>query len=152
MAMPDASRSLGGYGAATISSYYGSESGGYLPYNGSAGGVVPYSGGNGGGPGVQTIPRRLSSTPIGGSMMAQTPIGGASLAGGMGSSLRGGMGMAATTGFRGLFPAGYETGVGMNRMGMTSRGGMRRPAIGPGFGSPFRMPPSLNAGPAMSMP
>jgi hypothetical protein len=158
MAMPGAGgRSLGGYGASAISSYYGGGSTVYVPYSGNSHGFVPYSGGNGGGLGVQRIPRRLSSTTIGGAMMAQTPIGGASLSGGMGGSTRGGMGMGPGTGPRGLVPFGYEGGVGMgggmSGMPMTRQGGTRQSATGPGFGYPFRMPPSLTgAGTSMSMP
>jgi hypothetical protein len=157
MAMPGSGRSLGGYGAATIASYYGGGSGGYIPYNGRASGFVPYSGMAGGGFGTPPIPRRLPQTPIGGTMMAQTPIGGASLSGGMGGSTRGGTGMGSGMGSRGLVPFGYEGGVGMgggmSGMPMTRQGGMRRPASGPGFGYPFRMPPSLPGGASsMGMP
>ena len=93
MSMTDGGRSLGGYGTATISSYYGGGGGGYVPYNGRAGGFVPYSGDFGGGIGSRPIPRRLPQTPIGGVMMAETPIGGATLSGSMGA--RGAMGMGA---------------------------------------------------------
>src|SRR3954451_10967460 len=66
MAMPGGGRSLGGYGASTISSYYGGGAGGYIPYNGSASGFVPYGGGSGGRLGIQPIPRRLPQSSIGG--------------------------------------------------------------------------------------
>ena len=97
-------RSLGGYGASTISSYYGGGSTAYLPYSGNAHGFVPYRGGSGGGLGVQPIARRLPQSSIGGTMMADTPIGGASLSGGMGGGARGGMGMGAGSG-RGIAPS-----------------------------------------------
>ena len=48
MSMTGGGRSLGGYGTATISSYYGGGGGGYVPYNGRASGFVPYSGDYGG--------------------------------------------------------------------------------------------------------
>lgn len=138
-AMPGGGRSLGGYGASTISSYYGGGNGGYLPYNGRASGFVPYSGGYGGGLGVQPIPRRLPETPIGGAMMAETPIGGASLSGGVG--------MGTTRGSRAIVPFGYEGRIGMGGgligTPMTRQRAMRRSPSGLGFGYPFRMPPGL---------
>ena len=157
MAMPGSGRSLGGYGAATISSYYGGGGGGYLPYNGRASGFVPYRGnGIGGGMSTQPIPRRLPQTPIGGVMMAETPIGGASLSSGMrGGNGRGGA-MGTRPESRTLVPFGYEGGIGMgNRIigtPMTRQDRSRR-ATGPGFGYPFRIPPSLSGGsPSMAMP
>ena len=156
MAMPSSNRSLGGYGASTLSSYSGGGNGGYLPYNGRASGFVPYAGSYGGGLGVQPIPRRLPQTSIGGAMMAETPIGGSSLSGGMGGAARGGMGMGSRSGSRTLVPFGYEGGIGVGSgmigTPMTKRSGMRRSAPGPGFGYPFRMPPDLTTGSSMSMP
>ena len=153
MAMPGAGRSLGGYGASTISSYYVGSGGGYLPYTGCGSGFVPYRGGPGAGMGVVPIPRQVPTTPIGGMMMGGTPIGGASLSGAMGSDLRGGMGMGGRSRPPALVPFGYEGGLGgMSGMSATPPSGMRRAPSGPGFGYPFRMPPSLTGGPSMSMP
>ena len=153
MAMPGAGRSLGGYGAATISSYYVGSGGGYLPYTGGGSGFVPYRGGPGAGMGVVPIPRQVPTTPIGGMMMGGTPIGGASLSGAMGSDLRGGMGMGGRSRPPALVPFGYEGGLGgMSGMSATPPSGMRRVPSGLGFGSPFRMPPNLSGDPSMSMP
>jgi hypothetical protein len=154
MAMSGAGRSLGGYGASTISSYYGGSGGGYLPYTGGGSGFVPYRGGPGGGMGVVPIPRQVPTTPIGGVMMGGTPIGGASLSGAMGMDSRGGMGMGSRSRPRALVPFGYEGGLGggMSGMSATPPGGMRRVPSGPGFGYPFRMPPSLTGGSLMTMP
>lgn len=149
MGIPGAGRSLGGYGAATISQYYSSGMGTYMPYNGNASGFVPYRGGYAGGLGVQPIPRRLPQTPIGGISMPMTPIGGASLPGGMGAGTRGGMGAGA--GRRWFASFGYEAGIGMGggMIGtpMTKQGGMRRSPSGPGFGYPFQMPPDVLSAP-----
>ena len=51
-------------------------------------------------------------------------------------------------------PFGYEGGIGMGGMGMTSFGqrGPMRPGPGPGFGYPFRMPAPLPGSSSMSMP
>ncbi len=153
MSMSGGGRSLGGYGASTIGSYYGGGGGGYVPYMGNGSGFVAYRGGQGGGMGVQPIRRQLPQTSIGGRAMAETPIGGASLSSMAGSS-RGGMEMGSRSP-RGLgIPFGYEGGIGMGSMGMSpvgSRGGMR-PGPGPGFGYPFRMPAPLPGSPSMSMP
>jgi hypothetical protein len=87
---------------------------------------------------------------------AETPIGGASLSGGMrGGDGRGGA-MGTRPGGRTLVPFGYEGGIGMgDRLigtPMTRRDRPRRPT-GPGFGYPFRIPPSLSGGsPSMAMP
>jgi hypothetical protein len=140
--MAGAGRSLGGYGAASIASYYGGTGGGYLPYAGGGGGFVPYRGGPGGGMGLPPVARATPSTSIGGAMMSATPIGGASLSG---------MGMPARMGRRTLIPFGYEGGLGMGGMPSARPGGMRE-ASGPGFGYPFRMPPSLPGTSSMGMP
>src|SRR5437763_6735102 len=87
MSMSGGGRSLGGYGASTIGSYYGGGGGGYIPYMGNGSGFVPYRSGQGGGIGVQTTRRQLPQTSIGGQAMAPTPIGGASLGAGRGMSM-----------------------------------------------------------------
>jgi hypothetical protein len=155
MAMPGGGRSLGGYGAPAISSYYSGGSSTYIPYSCNAHGFIPYRGesGSGGGLGAQPISRRLSQTSVGGAMMAQTPIGGASLASGMGS----GMSMGARSGRSRalLMPFGYEGGIGMGGMAPMTGGMGARPTAtptGPGFGYPFRMPVSLGGSSSMSMP
>src|SRR3954453_7784047 len=79
MSMSGGGRSLGGYGASAIGSYYGGGGGGYIPYMGNGSGFVPYRSGQGGGMGVQPIRRQLPQMSIGGQAMADTPIGGASL-------------------------------------------------------------------------
>jgi hypothetical protein len=155
MAMPGSGRSLGGYGASAITSYYGGGSPAYVPYSGNAHGFVPYRGASGGGLEVQPITRRLAQTPIGGTMMADTAIGGASLSGGMGigGGRRSGTGMSARPGRGSILPFGYEGGAGTGGMAATPGGmGARRTSTGPGFGYPFRMPPSLGGGSAMGMP
>ena len=125
MAMPGAGRSLGGYGASTISSYYGESGGGYLPYSGGGSGFVPYRGGPGGEMGVVPIPRQVPTTPIGGVMRGGTPIGGALLSGTMGMDSRGGMGMGSRSRPRALVPFGYEGGLGgMSGMSATMPGGI----------------------------
>src|SRR5438309_2300389 len=82
-------RPLGGYGASTIGSYYGS-GGGYVPYSGRPG-MIPETRGLGGLP----VPRRAPSTPIGGASSA---------------SARGGFGMDARSGRRRMGPG---EGMGM---------------------------------------
>src|SRR3954453_12429954 len=79
MSMSGGGRSLGGYGASTIGSYYGGGGGGYVPYMGNRSGFAADRGGQGGGMGVQPIRRQPPQTSIGGRAMAETPIGGASL-------------------------------------------------------------------------
>jgi hypothetical protein len=155
MAMSGGGRSLGGYGATAISSYYSAGSSTYIPYSGNAHGFIPYRGGSAGGLGAQPIPRRLSQTSIGGVMMADTPIGGASLSGGMGGDARSGMSMGARSarGRQMLMPFGYEGGIGMGGMATMSGGMGRRPmSTGPGFGYPFRMPMNLGGSSSMAMP
>jgi hypothetical protein len=153
MAMSGGGRSLGGYGASTVGSYYSGGGGGYIPYMGNGSGFVPYRSGQGGGMGVQPVRRQLPQTSIGGQLMAETPIGGASLSS-MGGSPRGGMAVGSRPA-RGLgIPFGYEGGIGMGGTGMTSpgqRGGMR-PRPGPGFGYPFRVSAPLPGTSSMSMP
>lgn len=150
--MSGSGRSLGGYGASTISSYYGSTSGGYLPYANGGGGFVPY---RGSAVGVQPIARRLAQTSIGGMPMAETPIGGASVSGGMNDSARAGMGMGAGSRRRAFLPFGSDgligMGSGMNAM-PAGRAGMRQGRSGPGFGFPFRMPSPLPGSSSMGMP
>lgn len=153
MSMSGGGRSLGGYGASTIGSSYAGGGGGYIPYMGNGSGFVPYRSGQGGGMGVQPMRRQLPQTSIGGRMMAETPIGGASLSS-MAGSPRGGMAMGSRSP-RGVgIPFGYEGGIGMGGMGMTSAGGRgsMRPGPGPGFGYPFRMPAPLPGSSSMSMP
>src|SRR4051794_18777878 len=79
MSMSGGGRSLGGYGASTIGSYYGGGGSGYIPYMGNGSGFVPYRSGQGGGMGVQPTRRQLPQTSIGGQAMDETPIGGSSL-------------------------------------------------------------------------
>lgn len=154
MAMGRGGRSLGGYGAATIGSYYGGASGGYLPYTGGGGGFVPYRGGSSGGLGAQPISRRLPQTAIGGAMASGTPIGGASLGASM-SAPRGAMGMSASEAARSRLPIGFDGTLGMGSMSlMPGPSAMSRRPYGPGFGYPFAMPSSLSGASsgAMSMP
>lgn len=119
MVARDAGRSLGGYGAATISRYYSDGMSAYIPYGGSN--YIPYRGGDAGGLGSQPIPRRLPQTPVGGISMPMTPIGGA--------SLTGGAGLGAHPGGS-FLPFGYEGGIGLGRgligTPMTRQGRMRR--------------------------
>jgi hypothetical protein len=156
MAMAGGSRSLGGYGASTISSYYSAGGTSYLPYAGNSRGFIPYSGGAGGGMGAMASPRWIPATPIGGAMApGQTAIGGASVPGGMGTATRGGMGMGTGSGPRTYTLYGSMGGAGMGGdMSATGRpGGRRRSPTGPGLGNPFRMPPSLpGSGGSMSVP
>jgi hypothetical protein len=152
MSMSGGGRSLGGYGASTIGSYYGGGGGGYIPYMGNGSGFVPYRSGQGGGMGVQPTRRQLPQTSIGGRMMAESPIGGASLSP-MGERARGGM--MASGSRRGFgIPFGYEGGIGSAGMGTASLAQRRavRPGPGPGFGYPFRMPAPLPGSSAMTMP
>jgi hypothetical protein len=153
------SRPLGGYGASTITSYYGGGSTDAGPYVGSSHGFIPYRGTMASGLGVQAIPRRSDLSSIGSSLMTDTPIGGASLSGSvaMGGVARGPMSSAGRPGgSRGrglLLPFGYEGGIGMGGM-KSSTGAMttRRTSPGPGFGYPFRMPASLGRSSGMAMP
>ncbi|MGC8638797.1 MAG: hypothetical protein ACP5XB_02830 [Isosphaeraceae bacterium] len=150
MVTPGAGRSLGGYGAVTISRYYSNDMSSYIPYSGSN--YITYRGGYAGGLGAPPISRRLPQTPLGGFSMPTTSIGGTSLTGGL-TSGAGGMGAAAGRG--GYLPFGYEGGIGigggMIGTPMTRQAGMGRKPAGPGFGSPFRMPPDL-PGAAAGMP
>jgi hypothetical protein len=153
MSMSGGGRSLGGYGASTIGSYYGGGGGGYIPYMGNGSGFMPYRSGQGGGMGVQPSRRQLPQTSIGGRTMAETPIGGASLSP-IGERARGGMAMTSGSP-RGLgIPFGYEGGIGTGGMGTASFAQRRamRPGPGPGFGYPFRMPAPLPGSSAMTMP
>jgi len=151
-------RPLGGYGASTITSYYGS-GGGYIPYNGHGGSILPSNGGSGGVMSGQPTPRMIPQIPIGGaSMVAATPIGGISAAGGMGMGMgsRGGMGrgMGARSGRRAYAPLLPGGGMGMGSgMGATRSGGMGqgRSAAGPGIGYPFRMPMEFGGGGSSAM-
>ena len=65
MSMSGGGRSLGGYGASSIGSYYGG-SGGYIPYMGNGSGFVPYRSGQGGG--------RASSPLVGSSLRRQSVV------------------------------------------------------------------------------
>ena len=153
MTMSGGGRSLGGYGAATITSYY-SNGNGYVP-SGGRGGVLPLRGGAG----VMGTPRAtrpIPPTAIGGaSMVASTPIGGISSGGGMGMGSRDGPGIGSgpRSGRRAYAPLLPGGGAGMAPMGgSTGSIGGRSPA-GPGFGSPFRVPPDFGGGTsAMAMP
>jgi hypothetical protein len=149
MSMGGGRRSLGGYGASTIGSYYGG-GGGYAPYMGNASGFLPYRTGQGGGMGREPARRSLAETAIGGATMARTPIGGGSLLGAVGNS-RGGMGMRA----RSFLPFGYEGGIGMaggmGESSMSRPNTPRRPSS-PGFGYPFQLPTPLSGPTSMAMP
>ncbi len=151
MSMSGGGRSLGGYGASTIGSYYSSGGGGgYIPYMGNGSGFVPYRSVQGGGMGMPPIRRQLPQSSIGGQLMAETPIGGASLSA-MGGGRLGGTEMGPRLP-RGLgLPFGYEGGIGM---GMTPVGGRGRTGSGPGpgFGYPFRVPAPLSGSSSMGMP
>ena len=148
MAMSGGGRSLGGYGAATISSYYGN-GGGYVPYNGRAGAIIPT------GMSAATPPRTIPNVAIGGaSMVAATPIGGISAAAGMGMGMGMGRGMEARSGPRSYAPLLPGAGMGMGG-GMGSRPGsvaIGRGPSGPGFGYPFRMPLEFGGSSTMGMP
>ena len=154
MGMSGGGRSLGGYGGATITSYYGG-GGGYAPAMGNGKAFVPSQGGTGGSPGPMLSPGRIAETPIGGVMMGgPTAIGGISAPGSMGgrSGARGGMGMGISSRSRMPAPYGSVGGMGGN-MGMSSSsGGMRRGTPGPGFGYPFRQPAAPGGPSSMSMP
>jgi hypothetical protein len=130
MGMPGG-RSLGGYGASTIGSYYGG-GGGYVPFGGRSG-LIPEARN----PGFQPVPRRPTSTPIGG---ASSPS----------FSGRGGAGMGARRG-RGSegMGLGQEGSVGMP---MTGRGGSRRVSPGPGLGWPFAVPAGFGGSGSMNSP
>jgi hypothetical protein len=118
-------RSLGGYGASSIGSYYGRGNGPLIPYAGGQGGFIPYEGLQRRAPAdVVMRLRQVPQTSIGGASMSATPIGGA--------SLRKGPGIYQPFKYRGRFGTG---------------GGSNRPRkYGPGFMSPFRRPPSLAGG------
>ena len=123
--MPVMRRPLGGYGGATIGSYYGSRNGPLLPYAGGQGGFIPYQGLEAPPPAVVTMmPREIPQTSIGGVGPGGTPIGGA-------SRMQG--------------PNIYQP---LNYRGRFGTGGVLRSPrrYGPGFGSPFRRPPSLVGG------
>ena len=68
-------RSLGGYGASAIGSYYGTGGGGYIPYMGNASGFVPYRSGQGGGIGVQPTRRLLAPQSLTGLLFGDPPVG-----------------------------------------------------------------------------
>ncbi len=120
--MPGMRRPLGGYGAATIGSYYTNRGGPLIPYGGGQGGFIPYVGLEGRQPAMVTLmPRPIMTTPIGGVGMARTPIGGASRM--MGPDL-----------YR---PFNYR-----GRFGGCRRS-MQPTPYGPGLGSPFRRPPGF---------
>ncbi|HWE39157.1 MAG TPA: hypothetical protein VG406_21590 [Isosphaeraceae bacterium] len=133
LGMSGGRRSLGGYGAATIGSYYSTTSGGFAPYNGRAGGFVPFRGDS---LGVQ--PSRRPTTPIGGASavgMATSPA-----TAGVTMDRRPPM-------FRPLYgPMSDPLSMGMGRMA--------RSPLGPGLGYPFTMPPVPSGGVAggMAMP
>jgi hypothetical protein len=155
MAMPGSGRSLGGYGASAISSYYSTGSTAYVPYSGNAHGFVPYGGGTWTSYGEQPVSRQLPQSAIGGNVMPNTPIGGASLSGGMGmgGGRRSGVSMSARSRRATMLPFGYEAGAGMGGMGgMSTRMDARRASAGPGFGYPFRMPMSSGTSSSMAMP
>ena len=146
MGMGGGGRSLGGYGAATISSSYSNNSGYAAPMaNGRM--LLPTPAGMGAG--RLTTPGRIAETPIGGVLMGgSTPIGGSSAPGAMGRSSRSGMGMAPSVR---MSPLPYGSG-GMSGMSARMGGGMRRSPYGPGLGSPFRPPANLSGSSSMSMP
>ncbi|WP_422929780.1 hypothetical protein [Singulisphaera sp. PoT] len=153
MGMSGGGRSLGGYGASTIGSYYSTGSGASLPYNGNGLGFVGSRPGSGLGGSTSPISRRLPESNIGGSLMSSTPIGGGSFSSGMGSASRSGSAMSTNSAPRSFVPFGYEGGLGMGMGGGSSRmGTAQRGMPGPGFGYPFRMPPSLGGPSGMAMP
>ena len=118
-------RPLGGYGAATVGSYYRSTGGPLIPYAGGQGGFIPYEGiSSGRSEAVLMAPREIPRTSIGGAGMGGTPIGGA--------SRMQGADLYRPLNYRGRFGQG-----GASRLNRNS---------GPGFGSPFRNPPSLTRG------
>jgi hypothetical protein len=121
----DIRRSLGGYGAASIASYYGSRSGPLVPYAGGHGGFIPYEGLEAQRSAASIlIPRVIPPTPIGGAGMGGTPIGG--------FSRRQGPRIHQPLNFRGRFGTGGSSGL------------PRR--YGPGFGYPFRQPTRFSSG------
>ncbi len=111
-------RPLGGYGAATIGSYYGNRGGPLIPYGGGLGGFVPYEGLEARQPVAGWMPRPIPTTPIGGVGLSGTPIGGASR-------------MQGPDIYR---PFNYR-----GRFGMGASSPMTR-RYGPGLGYPFRQP------------
>ncbi len=148
-----AGRSLGGYGASAIGSYYSSGNTGYLPYNGNGSGFIASRPGLGLGASAAPVSRRVLDTTVGGMMMTTTPIGGSSLPGSMGSASRSSMGMRTTSQPRSFIPYGYEGGLGMGSgMGAAPMSSSRRSPTGPGFSYPFRMPAGLGGSGSMTMP
>jgi hypothetical protein len=127
MAARGGSRSLGGYGASTISSYYSSAGGGtYIPYLGGQGGFIPYRG-------LEPRPAATRPRPLPG-----TPIGGASA-----MTRPGHMSRQETRLYSPfLHPVGLNPGGGMLPMpdptSLRSRQGIPR------LGYPFWQPPSLS--------
>src|SRR4051812_48668616 len=69
MSMSGGGRSLGGYGASAIGSYYSGGGGGSLPYMGNGSGFVPYRGVQAAGTAAQPTRRQLPQTSIGGRAM-----------------------------------------------------------------------------------
>jgi hypothetical protein len=131
--MAGAGRSLGGYGAATISSYYGRRGGPLIPSGGGGGGgYIPYRGLQAREPGAAAMmrPRRLAETPIGGAGMMGPPIGGAS----------------RMMGPRIYTPFGSRGGMGLGPGPARMPGGIGRGSRPPGLGYPFRQPPGLGGG------
>lgn len=117
---PGMRRPLGGYGAATIGSYYGNRGGPLIPYAGGQGGFIPYEGIEPRRPAAAAMtPREIPTTPIGGVGRMGTPIGGVSRMSG---------------------PDLYRPFNARGRSGLGSRLPSAR-RYGPGFGSPFRQPP-----------
>lgn len=117
-------RSLGGYGAATIGSYYRNQGGPLIPYAGGQGGFIPYEGIEARQPAEMLTPRQISETPIGGVKPRATPIGGASR-------------MQGPNIYQ---PLNIPGGFGLGSPAPATR------RYGPGFGSPFRQPPRLGGG------
>lgn len=113
-------RSLGGYGEATIGSYYQSRGGPLIPYGGSFGGFIPYRGIEAPPPAVSAMmPRRPIETPIGGTSIRMGRVG---------------IGERAMQ--RGYAPLGVGRPL-------IRRSPLPAPASASlGFGSPFRRPPS----------
>ncbi len=130
-------RSLGGYGAQTVSASYANSGGTvWIPYSGNFGGFVPYS--PAGLPATARSFRSMTSTlSIGGfSTPARSrPTIATSMSGG--SSRKSIMPMNSGMGLS------FNRGMGMSSTRMTSP---RR------LNSPFATPPSLSGGSGMSMP